>query len=200
MKYGLILSLLISLPCLGQTKATGEAKTAGLCSPAVTGSKNTFQITCKIVNEQGQKMLGILNKILANQLDPKMVMEKLDEILKAVNPNMPAKTYSCGGDWVITSHEPGLTLNPGGDTSAYMEMFRLYNSRQFADLIKTCLAQIRSTPEWLTPRLFCAMAYFYTGDKAKAKEMLADFDAKTGPAYTSDGCGQMSDFLHKALQ
>ena len=45
-------------------------------------------------------MLGILNKILANQLDPHAVMAKLDEILEAINPNLQVKTYSAmaGGE------------------------------------------------------------------------------------------------------
>jgi hypothetical protein len=84
MKYGLVLSLLIAMPCMGQTKATGDAKTAGPCSPAVTGSNNKFQITCKIDEKQGQKMLDILNKILSNQLDPNAVMKKIDEMEASV--------------------------------------------------------------------------------------------------------------------
>jgi len=81
MKYGLILSLLIAMPCVSQTKTTGEAKTAGPCSPAVSGSKNTFTINCGISQKQGQKILGILNKILADQTNTEAVMAKLDELL-----------------------------------------------------------------------------------------------------------------------
>ena len=84
MRYGLALLILIIAPCWGQTTTTGKAETTGLCSPAVTGSENTFTINCGIGQEQGQKMLVILNKILANQLDPDAVMRKLDEIEKEV--------------------------------------------------------------------------------------------------------------------
>jgi hypothetical protein len=79
-RYVLILSLLIAAPCWSQTSSTGQAETKGPCSPAVTGSKNTFMINCGISQKQGQQMLNILNKVLANQLDPEAVMAKLDEI------------------------------------------------------------------------------------------------------------------------
>jgi hypothetical protein len=84
MKYGLILLILFAAPCWSQT-TTGPADTKGPCSPAVTGSQNTFTISCGIDKQQGRKMVNILNTILANQLDPQAVMSKLDEILRAVN-------------------------------------------------------------------------------------------------------------------
>ena len=87
----------------------------------------------------------------------------------------------------------------GGDDSAFQEMVRLNNSGQYADLLKACLAQISSAPGWLTPRLFCGLAYVGTGDKTKAKEMLREFDSKTGPAYDIAACHQMSVYLHGAL-
>jgi len=202
MKYGLILLMLIAVPCWSQTTTTGNADTKGPCSPAITGSSNIFTISCGISREQGQKMLNILNKILANQVDPETVMAKLDEILKAVNPNVPAKTYFCNGQWRTAGPgaNAGFEITMGDDESSFQEMVRLNNTGQYADLLKSCAAQIRSAPEWLTPRLFCGLAYLATGDKAKAKEMLTEFDSKTGPAYDVDACRQMSDYLHGALQ
>ena len=202
MRYGLILSLLVAMPCWSQTNSTGKAETAGACSPAVTGSNNAFTIHCAINKEQGQKMLVILNKILSNQMDPDAVMAKLDEILKAVNPNIPAKTYFCNGQWRTAGPgaNAGFEINMGGDDSAFQEMVRLNNSRQYPELLKVCLAQIQTTPGWLTPRLFCGLAYLGAGDKVKAKAMLVEFDSKTGPAYDVDACQQMSVHLRKILQ
>ena len=74
----------LSAVAVGQS---GAANTTGPCSPANTGNNNTFNISCGIGQAQGQKMLDILNKVLANRLDPESVMAKLDEILHAVNPN-----------------------------------------------------------------------------------------------------------------
>jgi hypothetical protein len=92
MRYGLILSLLIAVPCWSQATTTGKATTSGSCSPANTGSGNSFIMKCGIGQKQGQEMLNILNKILANKLDTNLVMTKLDEIQKAMNgrPNVSA--------------------------------------------------------------------------------------------------------------
>lgn len=204
MRYTLFFTLLmVSMPCFAQTTQTGQATASGPCSPAVTGSDNQFTINCQgIGKEQGQKMLDILNKILANQLDPEAVMTKLDEILRAVNPNVPTKTYLCNGQWRAAGPgtDAALELSRGGDDSAFQEMFRLNNSGQYPELLKTCLAQIDSTPEWLTPRLFCALAYVATGDKVRAKAMMKEFDSKTGPAYDFGACHQMTVYLHNQLQ
>lgn len=90
----------MALPCCAQT-TTGKAETAGACSPAVSGNNNKLTITCSGVGkEQGQKILAILNKILANQLDTEQVMAKLDEISKSVNrPTQSAPNgINIGGD------------------------------------------------------------------------------------------------------
>ncbi len=197
------LFLLTALPCLGQkSDSTGSATTTGPCSPAVSGNNNQFSINCQgISKEQGAKMLGILNKILQNQLDPQAVIAKLDEILKAVNPNLPTRTYFCNGQWRTAGpgKNAGFEINMGGDDSVFQQMARLNNSRQYADLLKICLSQIQSAPEWLTPRLFCGLAYLGLGDKVKAKEMLKEFDSKTGPAYDAEACNQITTFLHASL-
>src|SRR6266513_3183142 len=163
-----LLLAMTALPCRSQKPiATGDATTTGPCSPAVTGSNNQFSINCQgIGKEQGAKMLGILNKILANQLDPEAVMAKLDEILKAVNPNVPVKTYFCNGQWRTAGpgKNAGFEVKVAGDDTAFQEMARLNNSRQYPDLLKMCLSQIQSAPEWLTPRLFCGLAYLGLGD------------------------------------
>src|ERR1700719_873872 len=62
-----------------QTKS-GNAVSIGACSPANSGNNNIFTINCGIGQTQGKKMLDILNRILANQLDPDKVMTKLDDI------------------------------------------------------------------------------------------------------------------------
>ena len=84
-----MLLMFLAIPCWSQS--TGKAETSGPCSPAVTGSGNEFTINCKgIDKEQGQKILDILNKILANQLDSKSITEKLDELFKLISQRLPA--------------------------------------------------------------------------------------------------------------
>src|SRR5437016_3746021 len=84
MKPGAIWLLLFVGPIYGQLQ-TGPAATRGACSPANTGDRNIFNITCVIGKEQGDKMLAILNRIIANQIDPNAVMGKLNEIQQGVD-------------------------------------------------------------------------------------------------------------------
>jgi hypothetical protein len=77
-----------------QTGPTSKAATSGRCSPAVSGSGNTFKIDCKINAEQGKQMLAILNKIVANQIDSVLVLAKLDEIL--AQKRQPNQTVNNG--------------------------------------------------------------------------------------------------------
>jgi hypothetical protein len=196
----LVVVLWLTVASGAQTQTTSKATSSGPCSPAVSGNQNTFHIECKIDSAQGAQMIEILNKILSNQMDTPKVLEKLDEILKNINPNQPARTYFCNGEWkdVGPSADAAFQISLGGDDSAFKQMIELNNSRQTA-VIDLCLQQIQSTPEWLTPRLFCAVGYFEIGDKTKATAMLKEFDARTGPAYSDGACKQMSDFLHQHL-
>jgi hypothetical protein len=81
----LILPIFVLLFCsaIAQSQSsTGPATTKGACSPANTGNNNTFVIRCGIDKAQGEQLLAIMNKILANQLNLDEVMAKLDEILR----------------------------------------------------------------------------------------------------------------------
>jgi hypothetical protein len=74
-----VLLLLLSGSCGAQT--SGNATSSGPCSPAVSGSNNSFSIECNgITKQQYQQFLAILNKIARNDIPADKVMEKLDEI------------------------------------------------------------------------------------------------------------------------
>jgi hypothetical protein len=60
---------------------SNQATANGLCSVSNTGSNNTITIRCETNQAQASKMVQILNKILANQLDSAKVMGALDELL-----------------------------------------------------------------------------------------------------------------------
>jgi hypothetical protein len=182
-----------------------EAKDS-VCSNIVALSGNV-SINCSSLTPAQRKLIenipAVLNKILANQLDPDVVMAKLDEILKAVNPNLPSKTYFCNGQWRTAgpSATAALEVRMGGDDLIFQEMLRLNNENRYATLLRVCSAQIELKPEWLTPRLFCGLAYLALKDKKSAKAMLAEFESKTGPAYeNADECKQMASYLRANLQ
>jgi hypothetical protein len=77
--------LLLCLSCVAQNASTGNASSTVPCSVSNTGNDNKIRITCGVGKQQGEKILNILNKIVANQLDPDRVMAKLDEILNTRN-------------------------------------------------------------------------------------------------------------------
>jgi hypothetical protein len=95
-----VLLTLLSGPCFSQKpNVAGSATATGSCNTAVVGDNNQITINCQS-KLQADKMLAIMNKILANQLDPDMVTKKLDEILAArnsVNQNCP-NGICAGGD------------------------------------------------------------------------------------------------------
>lgn len=82
-----VLSLICSLiafPALAFPEQT--FKTTGPCSPVAPQNKGIFVIRCSGVSDKlGHQLVNILNRIKERQLDPRVVMEKLDEIQKGVS-------------------------------------------------------------------------------------------------------------------
>jgi hypothetical protein len=81
-------------------------------------------------------------------------------------------------------------------------MIDLYNKKPIDGraMLKICSEQIADKPEWLTPRLFCSVAYLTMGDKTKGKEMADFYDHWKGAAYDDDQlCQQVSAAVHAAL-
>lgn len=79
MKY--LILLFISSFAVAQS-----ATTSGPCSPIAEENAGSITINCPGISEgEGRKMLAILNRILANQINPDLVMVKLDEIQHGVS-------------------------------------------------------------------------------------------------------------------
>ncbi len=207
-----LLSILLSGICSSQgiARVRRDAK-SGLCKDivALAGKVN---LNCSGLTLAQRKLIdsipNVLNKMLANQIDADMVMSKLDEIPKSVNPNLPAvspkipaKTYFCNGEWRIAEAGANtrLPLQKGGDDKSFQRMLELYNAGGHAELLTKCRDQISSVPDWLTPYLFCSLAYLANEDRTRAKEMLDYFDQKKGPAYEVGTCVLISNFLHQKL-
>ncbi len=204
-----VVLLMLASEATGQNPptVTQEAKNSP-CSNivALTGD---VKIDCSSLTPTQQKIIesipSLLRKLIAHQADADAIIARLDECLKAVNPNLPAKAYFCNGGWRSTGigANTGLQMNvsPGPDPSLG-EMINLNNNHtQYQKLLEVCTSQIESNPEWLTPRLFCAIAYASLGNAAKAKEMIDVYDSRKGPAYDDDPlCKQVSDAIHTALK
>ena len=166
--------LLLALSLYGQNQNSGPATTRGTCSPANTGNGNTFTIQCGIGQEQGRKMLEILNHILSNQLDPDAVMAKLNEILHAVNPNAPRVTYTLNGSTrTITPQGSSLVLS---DNPVFKEIIDFDAAKDWSALATACERAMVQTPEWYTPYYFASKAYAALGQKDKAVQLLERAD------------------------
>jgi hypothetical protein len=101
----LVLSLVVAT-AYGQTKLKIEQNSEkSSCSNIVTLAGNT-NINCSSLTPEQKKLLDripvFLNRILANQGDPKVISDKLDEILEALSrinqaPVPPVTNYAPGG-------------------------------------------------------------------------------------------------------
>jgi hypothetical protein len=78
-------------------------------------------------------------------------------------------------------------------------MIGLLQRKQYSDLLSVFTANITATPGWLTPKLFCGLAYARLDRKVEAQAMLAEFEEKTGPTYDVPDCHDMHDLLRRAL-
>jgi hypothetical protein len=92
MRYRLVLLLLLTAPCFGQTNSTGKAdttakaETTGACSPAVTGNNNQFTITCQGIPEKLRaQLVDLLNLVAKNHSDAATVLAKLDSCVSGVS-------------------------------------------------------------------------------------------------------------------
>jgi hypothetical protein len=84
-KCGLVLLVLIAIPCCSQTPQTRNAETSGFCSPAVSGSNNQFTITCQNIPDKLRvQLVDLLNRVAKNQADAETILSKLDGCLEGI--------------------------------------------------------------------------------------------------------------------
>jgi hypothetical protein len=201
-----VVGAFLSMVCLGQPNQQihQDAKHSS-CSNIVALTGNV-KVNCNTLTPAQlhaiEKIPSLVQQIIENKSDAEAIMAKLDEILEHLNPNNPSKTYSCYGWRTDLQPGSGAQINLGHPeseqlTDRFEELMHLNNTQQYQKLLSECQAQMRTTPEWLTPRLFCGLAYVAVGDKTKAKQMLDEFDSKTGPAYSEGECKRMEEYLRQ---
>jgi hypothetical protein len=180
--------IVASIPGLSQTPSNikQEAKDSA-CSNIVALAGNV-NINCFSLTPAQRKLIegmpAVLNKILANELDPSAVMEKLDEILHEVNPNAPKITYTFEGFKRVIS--PGrFSGEEEGGGEVFLRMASLERTHDWAGLLKVSEAQIKERPLWLTPYFEAGIANMNLGNKQKAIELLeyAEKRAAGNPDY-----------------
>jgi hypothetical protein len=190
-----------------QTSSTAKSAPEALpasCSIFETQAKDQISIKCQGMNpEQSERVsaalniLPVMNKLLEDKLDSDVVTAKLDELTKSPAQVPRVKTYFCDGMW--KSGAPNavgiLDTKTGGNDSEFLGMISLLEKKQYPELLTKCTANIKSTPEWLTPRLFCGLAYARLDRKVEAQAMLAEFEKKAGSSYDVPDCHDMLTVL-----
>ncbi len=199
--------ILFSSTCRAQQAKKDTASPApqeATCFADSDASRSLLTIKCQgMTKEQADRLspvtniLGIMNKLLENKLDPDWVAAKLQEIQKTGKPPLVGKTYFCDGMWQAGNSKSDniLDTKTGGNDSAFLAMIAQLKSKRYRDLLQTCLYNLALTPDWLTPRLFCGLAYANLNEKEKAETMLSQFEAKSGPSYDDPACHDMTVLL-----
>jgi hypothetical protein len=184
-------------------KIIQEAKDT-TCSNIVALAGNV-NIKCSSLTPAQKRLIesipALLNKIISNQLDPDIVMAKLDEIQKGVeevkkhvNPNATQVTYSLEG--MRRTISPGRIMGSDEAVNDYRVLRGLMDNKEWAKLIESCESQMQKRPEWLTPYAFAGIAYANLGQKDKAVQLLEQ--ASQGMADNPD-YKPLQDFVTKLL-
>lgn len=70
-------------------------------------------------------------------------------------------------------------------------MSQLLDDRMFPGILIRCESLTKAQPEWLTPKLFCALARKGQGDTAEANRLLGEYKRQIGPAYNAPLCNAL---------
>jgi hypothetical protein len=199
-KHNITFLILIALAIPARAE-TSTNTTTGSCSPVVTGNKGAVTIVCTGTSDEvGEGLTAILNRILEKQLDPQLVISKLDEIGRGVDDlkrravdaeRGVSSTYDFNGTKRETS--AGRVVATMGVEAAVFQQMRDLNSKgEWKLLADLCEKQIVATPKWLTPYFFAGTAYANLGRKDEAVTRLQQVvdNAGNDPAY-----GQAKEFL-----
>jgi hypothetical protein len=95
------------------------------------------------------------------------------------NPNAPVITYDFNGAKRI-ARPGGMAVGTGPQWEAFQEMMKLDQAQNWTALRDLCEAEIKKTPEWITPALCAGRAYIELGDIDKAIERLDYVHDKAG--------------------
>ena len=173
-----------------------------------TQAKDQMSIKCQGMNpEQGERVsaafniLTVMNELAEDKLDPGLVTAKIDELTKSATRAPRVKTYFCDGMWKSGAPNARSVLDTktGGNDSEFLSMISLLEKQQYPALLTKCMANIKSTPEWQTPRLFCGLAYARLNRKVEGQAMLTEFEEKAGSTYDVPDCHDMLNVLRHWL-
>jgi hypothetical protein len=145
MKPALPFLIVLAVGCYGQT--TGPATTSGTCSPAVSGSNNTFTITCSGITPDQAKLLAniptLLNNILrAGKESTAEILSRLEGcivVFRSISPEQKQRIVAALGK---LPGKPEIRIRATNSTA---------ESSRYANQLRDAFA---ATPGWTAPAVF----------------------------------------------
>lgn len=121
--------------------AQQSVSTSASCSPIAPHNLGSITINCPgMSKERGDKMLAILNKIQINQLDPDLVMKKLDEIQAGVEDIRKQEQFS---SMLTPGNEPTPENSCTGRTLPDSVLLLAGNAANYITKMPNTIIQIR---------------------------------------------------------
>jgi hypothetical protein len=109
--FAIVLTATLCGSSFAQTKTTGDAKSGGPCSPAVTGDNNTFYFKyCGSDIEEGKRIVRLLKAVAQGEV---LTNAKLDEVLEILS--RPPK--------ITMSESIAVDARPGGHPRASVNFY-----------------------------------------------------------------------------
>jgi hypothetical protein len=161
-----IFMLILSSLQAGQTPSSIKQDAKNSPCSNIVALAGDVKLDCSSLTPKQQQIIEsipvMLRTIIANQLDPKAVMDKLEEIAKAVHdldPKAPRITYMYDGDQRI--ERPGsVGSNPQNPAhQAYLKIIEAHQRKDWQSVASLSDEAIKETPEWLTPYVYRILAY-----------------------------------------
>jgi hypothetical protein len=121
------------------------------------------------------------------------------------DPNKMTKYYDCYGRYNMHGIIDGTVTFQGGpdpseESLAYDRMAAQASagvSNNATLILNECMAQIKSSPDWLTPNLFCALAYGAKRDRERERFYLNEFESRKGDGYKD--CSTIESWVQRDL-
>ena len=141
----------------------------------------------------------ILNRIAKDHLDPKLVLEKLEEVEKETKKAKGGirSEFAFNGAKRI-EYADQIQAIAGRELGVFSDMEGLNRSGDWTALLELADKQIKETPDWPTPYFFSGLANAKLGHSQLAVDRLQHFllDADHRPDY-QDAVKSATDLLSK---
>lgn len=180
----------VSICSPGQTPPSIKQESKDSTCSNIVALAGNIDIKCSNLTPAQRKIIegipAILNKILSNQIDPSVLMDKLEEISRDVKSVRRGFYQGYDFNGIKRRKSPGRDAAILGDEVAvFQNMISLNKAMDWETLLRVAEDQILKTPDWLTPYLFSGIANLKLGNAEAGISRLQFVRSESGddPAY-----------------